>query len=102
MKVQHFQKKGIPRRTVYNVIQKYGEYNCHEDLPRSGRPPKMDTIKVKRLSKMIDNTSGIGQNTLSATFNVNQSTISRVIKNKTKINLFKKQKVPKYEKDQEK
>ena len=50
---------------------------------------------------MVDNTSGIGQRFLAATFDVNQSTISRTIKNKTQVDVFKKQEVPKYEKNQE-
>jgi transposase len=98
---QHFTREGIPRTTIYNIIAKYEKYGKYEDLPRSGRPPKINTQKVKRLEKMVNNTSGIGQSTLANKFGVHQSTISRVLKNKTDIRDYKKRKTPKYENNQQ-
>jgi len=97
---QHFKKEGVPKSTIYNVIAKYEKHGCYEDLPRSGRPPKMDDKKVKRLTKMLNNTSGLGQRFLASHFKVSLATINRVLNTKTNIKDYKKEKAPKYEDEQ--
>nr|XP_047142520.1 uncharacterized protein LOC124816838 [Hydra vulgaris] len=95
---KHFKNKGIPKSTIFSILARYENYN---DLVRSGCPPKMDKKKVKRLTKMLNNSTGISQKYLASYFKVNQNTISRTINFKTDIKCYKKQKVPLYEKDQQ-
>ncbi len=59
----------------------------------------MDTTKVKRLSRMIDHTSGLGQRHLGRVFDVNHTTISRVLWQKTEIDYLTKTKAPEYKQD---
>ena len=98
---QHFKIEGISKSTIYYIINKYEKYGCYEDMHRSGRPPKMNKKKVKRLSKIVNNSSGIGQRDLGRQFNVCQTTISYTLRNKTDIKCWKKEKTPAYNDNQE-
>ena len=80
--VKHFKEEGILPASVYYTLKKYEEFNCVGDLLRSGRPPK---ITNKRLQKLVNNKDGISQKSLALNFSVHQTTISRVLKNKTNI-----------------
>jgi hypothetical protein len=60
----------------------------------------MDTTKVKRLSRMINHTKGLGQSHLGRVFNADHTTISRVLRQKTEIDCLTKTKVPEYKQDQ--
>ncbi len=94
--VNHFKEEGILPASVYYTLKKYEESNCVGDLMRSGRPPKITKKKVKRLQKLVNNKDGISQKSLALNFSVHQTTISRVLKNKTNIRYRKKEDAPDY------
>ena len=48
---QLFKMEGISKSLIYYIINQYEKYGCYEDMHRSGRPPKMNKKKVKRLFK---------------------------------------------------
>ena len=83
--VNHFKEEGILPASVYYTLKKYEEFICVGDLMRSGRPRKITKKKVKRLQKLVNNKDGISQKSLALNFSVHQTTISRVLKNKTNI-----------------
>ena len=58
---KHFKEEGVPKTTIYNVMRKYDETGMYEDLPRSGRPPKLNDKKVNQLVKIFNNKCNIGQ-----------------------------------------
>ena len=56
----------------------------------------MDKKKVKRLQKLVNNKDSISQKGLGLHFSVHQTTISRVLKQKTSIRYRQKEDAPDY------
>ena len=65
---QQFRNEGIPKWTIYYAIRRYEKTGSYTDLPRSGRPPAMTKENVKRLVRILDNTTAIGQHYLAKKF----------------------------------
>jgi transposase len=99
--VNHFKTEGISESRIYKVIAKFEQYGTYEDRSRTGRPPKMNTKKVKRLRSLVNNKDGVSQRDLARRFDVSQSTISYTLNQKTLINCYEKEKAPGYVNDQE-
>jgi hypothetical protein len=97
--VSHFSKQNIQRQTIYNILKKYKEHGTTKFLPKSGRPSKISDKQVKALVKSVNNKTGISQRRLGRRFSVDQSTISRVIKNRTTIKIYTRKSAPKYTND---
>ena len=98
--VNHFFIEKVPSSTVYSILAKYERFGVVGDLPRSGRKPKMDKKKVKRLYEMYANQDGKSQRSSAKVFVVNQSTICRTLKRKCNLTYRKKEKAPYYEEKQ--
>jgi transposase len=94
--VSHFVKQNIPRQTIYDILKKYKEHGTTNFLPKSGRPSKMSDKKVNELIKKVNNKTGVSQRRLGRRFRVHQSTISRIINNRTTIKIYKRKSAPKY------
>lgn len=92
MTVFHFKQEKIPPKTVYSILAKYDKCGTVGDLPRSGRPPKLDVNKVGR---MFNNKDGVSQRKAARIFKVHQTTIGRTLK-KCDIEYRKKEKAPAY------
>ena len=84
---------------VYSILQRYKQYGITKDLPRSGRPVKFRSRKLGDLVRKI-NKSGVSQRQHAWRFKMAQSTISRNLKRRTNIKIYKRTKAPKYSKDQ--
>jgi len=93
--VNYFMKQGFPRRTIYNIINKYLKYGRTTFFPRTGRPFKLSNKKLNQLVKSVNNRCGVSQRKLARRFGVNQSTISRNLRQRTSIVIRKRRKIPK-------
>ena len=101
--VNYFVKQGIPRRTIYYVLEKYLKYGTAKDQPRCGRPLKLSGRMLKDIVKSVNNRSGVSQRKLARRFHVHQSTVSRNLRRRTSICIRKRRKAPKMDsEDQEK
>ena len=96
-----FKKEGYCYSTIYRIIQRYAQFKTTKDLPRSGRPRKMNNKQMKSIVLTLNNNSGISQRFLSACYKVDQRTIGRNLKQRTKIRPRKRIRAPKYIKDQQ-
>ena len=92
--VNYFMKQGFPRQTIYNIINKYLKYGQTTFLPRTGRPLKLSNRKLNQLVKCVNNRYGVSQRKLAYRFGVNQSTISRNLRQRTPIVIRKRRKAP--------
>lgn len=97
--VNYFESQGIPRRTIYNIMKKYTTHLTTDFLPRSGRPSKISSKRLKSLIHAVENKTGVSQRRLGRRFRVHQSTISRVLKTRTSVRVLKRQTAPKYSND---
>ena len=92
----HFKKEKVPERTICNIISKYLTYNTTEIRPKSGRPRKISDQKLRSLVKCVEDRVGVSQRRLGRRFNVSQSTISRNLKARTSVRVYKRRSAPKY------
>jgi hypothetical protein len=75
--VNHFEKQGIARRTVYANINRMTGNQGIQDKKRSGRPTKWTPQKLKNLKRLTNNRKGVVQRKLGLKFGCHQTTISR-------------------------
>ena len=94
--VNHFKKENVPVRTVYNIITRYRKHNSTNYLPKSVRPKKISDQELKTLVRLVDNKVAVSQHCLGRRFKVNQSTISRNLKKRTLVRVYKRRSAPKY------
>jgi len=94
--VNHFKKENVPVRTIYNIITRYHKHNSTNYLPKTGRPKKISDQELKTLVRLVDNKVGVSQRRLGRRFGVNQSTISRNLKKRTSVRVYKRRSAPKY------
>ena len=94
--VAHFKKQKIPERTIYNIIFKYLNYDTTEFRLKSGRPRKISDRQLQSLVKFVENRVGVSQRRLARRFNVSQSTISRNLKTRPSVRVYKRRSVPQY------
>ena len=94
--VNHFKKENVPVITIYNIITRYRKHNSTNYLPKTGRPKKISDQELKTLVRLVDNKVGMSQHRLGRRFGVNQSTISRNLKKRTSVRVYKRRPTPKY------
>jgi hypothetical protein len=63
-------KQGVPRRTVYNILNKFLKYGQTKFLPKTGRPFKLSNKDLNQLVKSVNNRSGVSQRKLAKRFKV--------------------------------
>jgi transposase len=97
--VKHFEIENISRRTTYSIIKRFEKGLPIEDMPRSGRPSKMDKKTLKKLRKCAENQVGTGQRKLASKLSVSRALIRRNLK-KLGLTYKKRERAPKYSQKQ--
>lgn len=92
--VEHFVSEGESRSTIYDIINRY----------EAGRPPEsrhggrtsliFDKKGLKKLTEMMDNTSGVSQAQAAAKFGCTQQYVSQTLREKTSIRRYRKKTIP--------
>ena len=99
MTAHHFMDQGIPKSTIYEILDRLERTGSVVRKRGSGRKAvKMDRRKREALRRAVDHKTGISQRELAVRFGCNQSYISRTIR-RLKIMCRKRVKVPKYKDD---
>ena len=93
--VNHFQKEGYPRRTIYNTINRLHNGESIKDKKQTGRPTSWTSTRKNQLKRLTNNRKGVSQRRLGCKFGVSQMTICRQL-SKMNISCFKREKTPKY------
>ena len=71
-------------------------------MPKSGRPKKISDQQLKKLVHSVENQVGVNQRRLGRQFGIRHSTISRNLKKRTSVKVYKRRPAPKYvNKDQQ-
>jgi transposase len=97
--VNHFGKENISRSTIYSIIKRCENGEQVEDKPRKGRPCIMSNKMQKKLKNFAKNRVGVSQRKLASKFSVSRACIRRNLK-KSGLKYYKRQKAPKYTKQQ--
>ena len=77
--VNHFQKEGYPRRTIYNTINLFQNEESIEDNKKTGRPTSWTSARKNQLKRLINNPKGVSQRRLGHKLGVSHVTICRQI-----------------------
>ncbi len=99
--VHHFEKEGYARRTVYNAFDRNSKGQPIFDKKRSGRSSTWTSSMKTSLHRLVNNRKEVSQRKFVRKFGINKSTIGRQIK-KIKIDIFSREKTPKYSEKQAK
>ena len=75
--VNHFQKEGYPRRTIYNTINRFQNEESTEDKKKTGRPTSWTSTRKNQLKRLTNNRKRVSQRRLGRKFGVSQMTICR-------------------------
>src|SRR6184192_3982821 len=79
--IRHFTAEGVPRQTIYNIIQRFKKGISAKRIKGSGRPAKkMPRKSVKRLRRFIDHSHGKSQRTVASKFGISQSYVNLLLK----------------------
>lgn len=93
--VNHFSSEGIPRRTIYSILQRYCDGTAAERRRGSGRKATVFTPKnLKRLAKMLDGSAKVSIRTAAPKFNAHPSSLHKALRTKTAIRYHKKTSIP--------
>ena len=93
--VNHFLKEEIPRRTIYNIIEKCDKCEQVGDKPRSCRPKKLCRRQRNQLKRLVNHKTDVSLRPLASKFRVNHQTIHTYLE-EMNIKYYKKQRSPKY------
>ena len=96
MTAHHFMDQGMPKSTVYDILQRIEHTGSVANKRGSGRKAiKMDRHKIEALRRAVNHKTGVSQRQFAIRFGFDQSYISRTI---TRLNIMcrKRVKVPKY------
>lgn len=100
--VKYFEKLGICRRTVYNVISRVEKGNTLNRKKGSGRKHwKISNYQKASIFRSVDGKSGISQRKMARKYNVSQQYVSKLLKNRG-IKYYKRQSAPDSSETQEK
>lgn len=93
--VLHFLAEGTPRRTTYNILQRYEKGLLPERSTGSGRKPKIMTPKaLSRLEKVFQNNDRISIRTAAPKFHSSKSWVHEALVTKTSVRYRSKKKIP--------
>ena len=53
--VNHFQKEGYPRRTIYNTINRFHNEESIQDKIKTGRPTSWTSTRTNQLKRLTNN-----------------------------------------------
>src|SRR5438445_351218 len=97
--VNHFAKENVSLSTIYSIIKRCESGVQVEDKHKEGRPCTMSSKMQKKLKNFTKNRVGISQRKLASKFSVSRSCIRRNLE-KAGLKYYKRQKAPKYTKQQ--
>ena len=81
MTAHHFMDQGMPKSTVYDILQRIEHTGSVANKRGSGRKAiKMDRHKIEALRRAVNHKTGVSQRQLAIRFGCDQSYISRTIK----------------------
>ena len=93
--VKHFLEKGLPRSTIYSVLEHVDNNLGPQRKKGSGRKAiKIDKANIRRLKSMMDHKDGVSQRQAGRKFGIAQSYVSHILSTKTEIKYYKKKKIP--------
>jgi hypothetical protein len=99
--VKHFMAEGMPRSSIYNIINTYKKRLTTKEKVGKGRYfQKMSTSKVQKLYRMMNHKDNFTISGAARKFSVDRRTIKYWLK-KRSIRRYKKKKSPKYNRTQE-
>ena len=91
----HFILEGVPKSTVYDIINRAENAKGIERRPGSGRKSQIMNKKgINALSKAFEHICSISQRQAARKFKCTQQYISKTLKKKTSIRYRKKTKIP--------
>ena len=68
--VNHFEKEGYPRRTIYNTINRFQNEESIEDKIKTGRPTSWTSTRKNQLKRLTNNRKRVSQRPLGRKFDV--------------------------------
>ena len=77
--VNHFQKEGYTRRTIYNTRNRFQNEESIKDKSQTGRPTSWTSTRKNQLKRLINNPKGVSQRRLGHKLSVSHVTICRQI-----------------------
>jgi transposase len=81
----HFRDEGVPRSTIYSIIQRVESGKSVERVPGSGRKAKIMTKKnIKALKLLFDHNDNVSQNQAARKFKCDQSYVCKHCKDTPK------------------
>lgn len=93
--VKHFQDEGVPRSTIYCVLERVADNRGPIRKKGSGRvAKKMNKTRITQLKEFFNNHHGISQRQAARKFGCTQSYICRTLEKKSDIRFYKKKKIP--------
>ena len=97
--MNHFLKEGIPRRTIYDTINRMQLGGTIIDKKKTGRPTSWTPARKNQLKRLTNNRKGVGQRRLGRKFGISQMTTCRQL-SKMNISCYKREKTSKYSEKQ--
>lgn len=93
--VNHFREEGMPKATIYRMLNDYEKGLPAERKPGSGRKAKKATPKMmKQLTKAFDGSDKISIRQAASKFGISKSWLHEALCTKTAIRYRKKQAIP--------
>ena len=94
--VDHFSAENIPKRTIYDIIQRAENESGHQRVPGSGHKATVMTKKnIDKLKSLFDHKDGISQRQAARKLGCTHQHICKKLKLETSIRARKKIKIPK-------
>ena len=99
---KHFLEENIPKSTIAMVLRRYRSTGICTTKSSTGRPMKQKNVLAKnKIKKLIQHHPNISIRKGASKLKISRSTFQRLAKHKLGFKTYKRQKVPKYIKDQE-
>ena len=93
--IEHFKKEGKHAKTVRRILNRYDNGIPAERQGLKGSvAKKMTDEKIHQLIELFDHSDWLSQVEVAKDFGIDQSYVSKILKNKTKIKRYKKTKIP--------
>ena len=93
--LDHFKVENVPKRTIYDIIQRAENDSEHQRVYGSGRvAKKMTKTNIKHLKTMFDHQDGVSVRQAARKFNYHYTLISKTFRTHTSIRVYKKKKIP--------
>ena len=97
----HFKAEGVAKSTIYDIIRRQEDGRSMDRKVGSGKIPVIMTKRrLATLERLFDGSDSVSQAALASKFNCSQPYISKTLKTKTNIKMYKKIKSPEYSEEQ--